>query len=265
MTPPNRPIVCREPLAYYIEKLERGDPFASLLYGDGEFHVMTGNIADREFTNYRERVNPRLRTELLASLLDENRTYQGEILRGTDPNLVNWEEYQGRDVDAMRSIGDPIRELTAPYHVQWVDGVVWDRAVREGELFPLFRILRERSVLLVGHPKLGKVEGFRDFHFLPIPPLDAWSSTDSLEKAVLDWNPPAKEEKRVYLVCAGLGAIPLILRLAEQRRRSTFLDLGSVFDVFAGLGAERGWRSEIYQDPDRLAQATRRNLEGVFP
>lgn len=268
LRPPRR--VRLEPLEWYVGKLERGEPFASLLYGDGEFRVLFGEQEGHEFTNYRERVNRRLREELLDSFRDSQtdrllRGYRGEIIRGTDPHLIDWTYYEGRDVDAMKAVGTRVDSVTEPYGViDWVDGVVWDRSVREGQLNPFFRVLRHKDVMVIGHHKLcralSRVEEFSGWKYVPIPPLDAWSSTDVIEEEVMNWTPPRSVPQTAYLVCAGLGAIPLIMRLAERRTEATFLDLGSVLDVFAGLGAERGWRDELYRDKDRWRRVLQANV-----
>jgi hypothetical protein len=61
----------------------------------------------------------------------------------------------------------------------------------------------------------------------------------------------------------GLGAIPLALRIRKRCPNATVLDLGSTFDVFVGLGAERGWRRELYEDRAKWDDCIRKNLEEV--
>ena len=242
------PVVHNHPLDWYLVKLYNKEAFASLLYGDGEFLVMTGELGGSVMQN-GEVVDDRLRAELLASLDEPDQS----LVRGTDPNLINYSEYEGRDFRTLWELGKRIEHLihARPSARTWVDGVVWERAVRAGEFGPAFRAFRHRDVILVGNPALGSCDvlraALRPRAFVPVPDKNACGSMDNVERHV------ASVENRgrgtAYLICVGLSAIPLILRLRKLFPVSTFLDLGSTFDVFAGLGRERGWRSELYKKP----------------
>lgn len=254
MIPPlNTDCVHRLPLSWYTDLIQRREPFTFLTYGDGEFLVMAGDRTGERFTHYRERVTDRLVGELRASLDAEG----ADIIRGTDPHLLEPWTYQGQDRDAIESVAARVKNVLGGRQLAWVDGVVWDTASRTpGGLAPLFQSLRGRSVCLVGNDKLRPLAEDLQLHqFASVPDTDAASVTDLTEFFVR--NLPGG----VYLLCCGLSAIPLALRLRQRVPDGTFIDLGSALDMMVGLGAERGWRSDLYADPKAWREAVARNLE----
>lgn len=247
----------RLPLSWYVDKLERRESFTSLLYGDGEFVAMSGAVTGQRYTNYRELVTPQLVQELRDSLLDPDPS----IVRGTDLFLAYPETYGGRDVEAVTAVNRRMRQVMTDEQIgRMVDGTVWDVAVREGQLGPLIKVLRDRCITLVGNYKL----------FVEFKALKPWMTVAAEERNAaghLDWleqTLAATEGCDCFVVCMGLGAIPLIMRLRRRFPQATFLDLGSTFDVFVGLGAERGWRRELYSDKAAWQACVNKNLEGVL-
>lgn len=242
-----------EPLSWYIDKLRRGEPFSALSFGDGELLVAsrkkTGQLMQHE-----ERITPRMEEEILAALdvLDE------DVLHGTDLHLILPETYQGRDVDLLMGMARMYEHVIKSKPVVWYDATIWDTACRLGELAPLLRVLRQLDVVIIGHPLVCELKFLRPVHTVLIPPSNAYSQIDEIEKRAREWGKPA-----VFLVCAGLSAIPVIMRLRQFSPGATFLDLGSTLDVFVGLGGNRGWRRGLYENPDQLEEVVKKNLEGV--
>lgn len=233
------------PLSWYTEKLLRGEPFSSLVYGDGEFLAMAG-------LSCGEQVPRQVRDELIASLdCDDPR-----IMRGTDPMLLDPDSYDGQDKEAVYRMAAAADAAIGDRTLDWVDGTVWDTSVREGSLGPFLKALRNRPLTLVGHPKLREMDFLPVERFVAVPPNAAAAALDATTEASLG-------RSAVYLVCCGISAAPLIVRLMERLPTSTFLDLGSTFDVFVGLGEGRGWRRELYANKHKLAECIHSNLRGL--
>jgi hypothetical protein len=248
------------PLQPYIDKLERREPFTLLTYGDGEFLVAMGRRTGQRFTHYQEVVTPQLEQELRDSLDVDDPS----IIRGTDLNLINWQDYGGGDAANIAEIGKGIDKLLEGRNIKWADGVVWDTAARDGELGPFLRAMKSRNVTsivsLFGHPALfpfWKTMGWAAF--TPVEPKNASSTLDNLEEIAVE-----SARADVYVLCMGLGAIPFIMRLRKRFPQATFLDLGSTFDVFVGLGAERGWRAGLYADKVKWQALVAKHLEGLL-
>lgn len=262
-------IVRNHSIEWYAAKLDRGEPFSVLTYGDGEFMVASGRFVGKAVSGAREVVTEQLRDEMRASFVepdwvigtgkgDPEGSYvaHNEILRGSDPNILDPSLYQGRDVATMQACHDQAREFIALVP-EWVDGCVWDVAAREGRLGPLLRALRKREVALIASERVLSCKAVRQQYSMAVPEQDAASSIDRLE-ANADLRPGM-----VVVVCCGLSAIPLIMRLRRKYPGATFLDLGSMFDVFARTGGERGWRGEMYKNDQAWVGCIAKNMEGV--
>lgn len=268
--------VTRHELDWYVARLERGEPTVSLLYGDGEFTAASRDRVGCRLQN-DEVATESLCSELRRSLLPR---HDGpDLVRASDPFVLDWTTYGGRDVAFVRDVSEraqgvlrEVRPAGGFIHkvvggarepdpgIDWADGRVWDEAVRDGRLGPLVRWLRANEVLVVGCEVLSgpsPVWGPRT-HFVSVPPSDAAARLDET------WDAVRKRGRfAAWVLCCGLSAVPLAMRLRKGFPGATVLDLGSTFDVFYGLGAERGWRQELYADPRALAECVRKNLEGA--
>lgn len=251
----------RLPLQWYVGKLQRGEPFTSLLYGDGEFTVMSGEVTGQRYTNYRELVTPQLVQELKDSLLDPDPS----IVRGTDLFLAYPETYGGRDVESVKAVNRRMRQVMTDEQIaKLVDGTVWDMAAREGQLGPLLKALNQHKVFWVGNAQLSQIASkIKCGGWHEAPRHNAAASLDLMESHIELAMRATTERYTCVVVCMGLGAIPLVMRLRRRFPQATFLDLGSTFDVFVGLGAERGWRRELYADKAAWQACIDKNLEGV--
>ena len=249
-------MIRREPLSFYVNKLERREPFSSLLYGDGEFLVASRRRTGRTMQG-DELVTPALEDELRQSFAV---TGGPPIYRGTDPFLADPDSYGGRDIESVRQSARALTESIPPGlpPFDWYDGTVWDSAVRDGELGPLIRGLNRRRVAVVGNARLVKALPFTNWGGSVVPETNACANLDQLTEEL-----SSTVEDFPLVVCMGVGAIPLIMRLRKINPFGTYLDLGSTFDVFARIGVERGWRQELYADEAKWRAMVNKNLEGA--
>ncbi len=243
-----------EPLSWYIDKLVHNEPFASLVYGDGELVVALGRATGTSYTGYHELVTPRMVQEMCDSFIGDS----PDVLRGTDFNVLNSKYHDSGRLEA------PLEQLLGERHksLEWLDGVVWEDAVRVGDLNPLLRVLKKKRVVLIGNKKLNQLYWLGMDSFYAVPNTNAYEAIDDIERDLLSWEEPYRSNV-VYIMCMGLGAIPLICRLRKKMPTCTFLDLGSCFDVFVGGDSWRAWRKELYADPKRLKEVIDKNLEGL--
>lgn len=247
-------------LSPYINKIERQEQFCSLLYGDGEFRVMMGQEpSGLPFTHYQEIVTPLLRRELENSL----NLKQPGIIRATDLNLINWRTYQGSDFMSFAPVGQAIERYLQGRKFDWIDGTVWETAVATGQLGPFLKALKGvSSIALVANERICGLEWWSNYESVQrfvIPKSNAYRAIAELETELREVPSNA-----IHIYCMGLGTIPLICRMRKIFPNTTMLDLGSTFDVFAGIGSERGWRGELYQDKEKHAVLIEANLKGVF-
>lgn len=256
---PTTQLIFEHPVSWYIQEMAKGRPIVSVLYGDGEFRVIRGAHTGSFYTHYRELVTPTMVEELSRPL----RSPHPDYIFGTDPNLINYHLYQGGDKEAIIKIGreieDSLKSLGAAGTVRWVDGVVWDTASRSGEFNELFHYLRKRRVVLVANQRLiNSLTFLRACVIEAIPNKNAFKIIDDLERKLGHLR-----GDYVYLLCMGLGAIPLATRLHYHNPEGQFFDIGSAFDVFGGIGAERGWRNDLYSNRREYQRIIAKHLNGV--
>lgn len=249
--------ILKHPLSFYVDKIERGEPFSSLLFGDGEFMVAAGMRTGQHFTQYRELVTQSLADEMCEALYcqDEN------IIKGTDPNLVNWRDYKGQDSIGFQAACQPFEELFIGRDLTFTDGVIWDTAVKTGKLAPFLRAVKQRPLVLVANHRVANVWFLNPAHKIIVPDRDAAAHLDAICNVLRD---KPIDPGSVFLFCMGLGAVPLIMRLRRLWPLATFIDLGSVLDVFVKEGDQRGWRWELYRDDAKWQALVGANLEGVM-
>lgn len=248
----------RLPLSHYVDLLERRVPFTYLSYGDGEFHVMSGLHNGQKFTQYEEVVTPEIAAEMRVSLDVPG----DDIIRGTDEFIVEPETYGGNDKPVIFEANRVARMSIGNRKIDWVDGTIWDESVKNGLLGPLIKILSVRDTVVVGVGKLCAKVPFHTSNAYYTKGTNDCSRLNDLMYTVTKWEDLC-DSTPVYVLCMGLGAIPLAMRIRGKIPGATVIDLGSALDVFAGLGADRGWRKELYADPVRLKALIDKNLEGV--
>lgn len=250
--------VAHLPLSFYVDKINRGEPFSSLLFGDGEFSVAAGLRTGQRYTQYREMVTPGLVAEMRDALF----CGEADVVKGTDPNLINWRDYGGQDAGSFKEACRKFEPLFEGRDLTFTDGVIWDTAVKTGRLAPLLKALQRREVAVIANPRVAGLPFLKAACRVHVPDQDASGHLDVLQSVA---GLADGLEQAVFVVCAGLASVPLIMRLRRQRPLATFLDLGSVLDLFVGEGEQRGWRRELYAKPDELRRIIDANLEGVGP
>lgn len=220
-------------LGWIIEKINRRENFAMGSYGDGEFNSMF--------------------TECLGSTNAIGEVYTAQLrdhLRSTFAPLPNF--YYGTDENLIKHEGTRknIQSLLKIYNresIDFVDGVVFDRTVRLGDLRPLIDSLRFKSVYLIGNKNHQKLARRLNIDFvIEIPENNCGPEV----MRYADNTPEIKSfEDVIFFISAGLWGSWLAYRLFQRFPNQTFIDVGSMWDVFLGTGAQRGWRQELYADP----------------
>lgn len=240
----------RQPLSWYIDLLRDGVPFSSLLWGDGEFLVAARKRTGATMA-HGEVVTRELEDELRAALAVRD----ADVVHGTDLHIIFPETYMGQDKEAVSNMSDAARNSGVDDSIVWYDGTVFEVACQRGELAPLVKRLQYdwRSVVFIGNEQVAESLPFQRAGNIVIPKKNAIAHLNQIEQVAIKvcYNP-------IFVVCMGLGAIPLIMRLRKRFPRATYMDLGSTFDVFARLPT-RGWMRELAIDPARWESLCRAN------
>ncbi|MFQ5512797.1 MAG: hypothetical protein ACE5FG_00050 [Myxococcota bacterium] len=215
------------PIELFVEKLRTGEPFAASRFGDGEWNCILGvegrNCDDHEYF-------PELRTEL------------SQVLEGRPPYLL------GLQPGALREPGARAiqRFLSSrSLDLEWFDSDVFQRAHWEGRFNPFVNALRERRPLFVGprHIRAPLSEIFPRGGFVEIPALNCFLARGRIETEIQEELHRAGYD--VILFSAGMTTNLLIDRLhVEVGERVTLIDLGSIWDVYAGRISRRHFHDD---------------------
>lgn len=122
-----------------------------------------------------------------------------------------------------------------------------DDLAREAGLYPLIERLQHMRVGMVGPAELKGCHflGYRRFVEIATPNLH--QEPGGIDRAVAE----VKRYDRagmVWCVSAGVSAAVIIDRLHDWRADNWYIDCGSIWDAFVGIGGQRQWRAELYAD-----------------
>ena len=216
-----------EEILFFRTMLENKTPFAISRFGDGERIIMEGtplNLLHKGEFNYQGQDD--LREDLTRAFQYDNKNYFiGISCPCCQPlDKVTW---------MKESTYLPDSRLT------------WANIFVNGN----FRYFREYfikeftnyTVTFIGPGNINNLPFDIKYKYSVGP--DAWihntSVYSSLKKQIID----NKSKNELFLFCAGPYANILIYKLYKEFPENTYLDLGSVFNIELGIGANRGYLS----------------------
>ena len=143
-------------VAYYTERLKRGEPFSHARYNDGEWLTLLGYYT---FKNSNKCTFEKPLSVAMIQALKNNRPYDHALLS-----------------HALWRYGLHIKEFLEKHkiRVKWVKGDVILNGMLRGRLFPMFEQIRNYKVLYVGPIHTQNLDKFFPLvdHVLP-PPQNA--------------------------------------------------------------------------------------------
>jgi len=140
--------------------------------------------------------------------------------------------------------------------------MITDDLAREAELFPFISQLNKMEVILIGNHHLEEMkEHLRSIrYFVGIDSPNLHLQPDGIEDAVARVKNYGKPG--VHLVSAGVSAAVIIDLLHDAIPNSWFIDCGSIWDAFVGIGEQRDWRAFLYAHPREWDKWKKWNIHG---
>lgn len=238
----------RQPLEWYVERLKAGEPFTFAGYSDAEWYCMLGLRAGKT-TGLGQVLDP-AHGKLLDRVL-RRRHADPRWLTAVPECLPKLPSFCDGAVDRFLA-----RRRIAELTVYERDMVLDDRAARGG-MFPLVAQAREMSCVVVGpeplYESLWHVLEYRGYVVTSTPNLHR--EAGGIERVVAAIRDCWDGRCKLVLVSAGVSAAVILDALHDEAmdRGVSLLDVGSVWDAFAGLGGQRLWRADLYAHPEKLA------------
>ena len=209
------------PLGYYVEMIERDEPFAFLRYGD-----MLACVTDTLYEGYGfQKFTPGLKADMLRTLVEYHR----------DPHYIMAlaPVYHFKRLGLWGHVAHFLHDNDLD-DIGWVCTEVFNRAMLKGELWPFVQALRNTDTFVVGPAKFAPLTEttLPDAALLVIPDRECYAQMDEMTDAILAHRPrPA-----VVTISAGPAAVVLIHRLWPVIGKSTTLiSIGTAWAPFAGV------------------------------
>lgn len=198
-------------LKFYVDKLQRGEPFSFVRYCDGEWNCLLnwGKVAGFEglYAGLAASIlEPRMGDYYLAL---QNHGFLEP--RGYIPRIEQW-----------------LKQHKAP-DINWHFGTVFHRASGNGQLWPLIKALQAKPLVIVGPKWLQKLSFATEF--VPIPIKNCWLDAELIEARLQN-----VANGSVISFSAGSTAKMLIHQLAPTLgQHSWLIDFGSLWDPYCGV------------------------------
>lgn len=247
----------RATIEFYTGKIERREHFAFVGYSDAEWYCITG-FDEGKVTGYGQTITSSVSTSLMGIVRKRLKDEQFMI---ASPDCI-WEGPMFDGSGLRERIDKALQRHGVDEIVLYERDSVLDEAAEHGILFPWIRCFRSKLITFVGnaaHRDISSVIGYTNF--VEIPPRNLHLDGAAMKDVIcqIRSSPPTQ----VYLFAAGIASAMLIDAVYDYFPSSCFVDCGSAFDAFVGIGSQREWRRQLYLHPERLIEWRKINTGGA--
>ncbi|MFA5376314.1 MAG: hypothetical protein WC455_11270 [Dehalococcoidia bacterium] len=240
---------------YYIERINNGISFAFPGFSDAEWFCILSHDLGKK-TGLGQLMTAETGQKLRRVLEDYRK----------DPDFLvavpscMWDLADFYNAGIPRRIEEFVSEID--YRLPFYErDIVTDHLAERGGLYPLISCLQNQRTIIIGNSALRGLDflnyaGFIEIHG-PNFHLDSAGISRVVQESKQNYAPCT-----VFVVCAGLSAALIISELWKEMPDCTFLDCGSIWDAFVGIGGQREWRARLYANPEDLGYWKKRNLMG---
>lgn len=203
-----------EPLEFFLDRLRGREQFAFVRYGDGEFYAMYGHAGGNcDGHQYF----PEMGAELIKTMTVKAPNY----IFGIQPLAVSQSNGRIENILSSNGISD----------IEWINSDVFHNASISGVLFPLVEALRGCNTVLIGPKHLAELKDFLGFkHHIVVPDKDCYTDIARMQDEIRAYG--KDKTGVVYMFSASMPTEIMISRLFFELPGNTFIDLGSLWDVF---------------------------------
>jgi hypothetical protein len=244
--------IARRHLNYYTRRIKVGNFFAFPGYSDAEWICIFGGRTERSG---------------LGQILDGNHgTRLLDVLckRHKDPRwliAVPQILYSIPSFDSARM--DKVLDELSMRFTAYERDMVTDDLAAAGGIYPLVKAIRNYpgNTVYIGNSQLEPIKeqvGFKQFVGVASPNLHMLEG--GIEDAVARASTAGDET--LYVVGAGVSAAIIIDQLYDKFPNSYCFDCGSMWDALVGIGRQRSWRRQLYDNPEALEAWKRKVLTG---
>lgn len=249
---PTVPMIIREkPMSWYINRLRRGMSFCFPGYSDAEFYSMMG-VRAGDTSGLGQVLDPTHGKRLIDVM--RRRQKDPKWFFAIPKCLWSLPVFEAYSIDTfLREQGIQIEGYERD--------MVLDDLARDAGLFPFITQLQQMDTVIIGPEPLQNALGFLDYKEM----IEITSPNLHMTEAGIEFAAERgyKYQDVVFLISAGVSAPCIIDLLYENNPDNTYIDCGSIWDAFAGIGGQRQWRANLYANPDKLNSWRRKNVHGT--
>lgn len=140
--------------------------------------------------------------------------------------------------------------------------MVLDDLAKNAGLYPLIAQLQEMDTVVIGPKELRQPLDFLEHRaYISIETPNLHMNSKSLDYAI-DQAHDAIGYGATCLISAGVSSAIIIDRLYARNQTSFYIDCGSIWDAFAGIGGQRQWRADLYKDKNAHYEWMHKNIYG---
>lgn len=239
-------------LRYYLQRIARNQYFSFAGYSDAEWFCITGRRAG-ELTGFGQIMDPAHGKRLLDIL--KRRQNDQRFMVAVPKIITTISGFDSGEIDWL--LGKHDITLAA-----YERDMVTDDLAAAGGLHPLVQAIRRtRGAVMIGNHTLEPMQDIlRLRKFIGVDSPNLHMQPGGIEAAVRKTKQCG--QPGIYLVSAGVSAAVIIDQLHDEIPNSFFIDCGSIWDAFCGIGGQRQWRADLYAKPEALEAWKRKCLYG---
>jgi len=219
------------PLSDYTEKIEKGEVFSVVRYGDGEWFSIL-QCSRRPCNSDHHRYYKALGEELAV------------LLHG--PQKYDF----GFGPVTFKSIGgNRVPKYLAEQKIErdWICASIFARAAIQRKVLPFLQALQKKPLVFVGPDRIRPAAKLlKATHFVPVPLVNAYTELHRVAEQTLQ----ALEQTPKPAVCSIAMGIPAALLVEKIHQRFGDevwgLDIGSIYEPLVGV-AVRAYHRELLQ------------------
>lgn len=231
------------PVSWYVDKLNNNEPFSVAHYGDGEWQAIFNTIGDK----FKANCEGTLYTPELSQKMRESLDFKSDNFYFATPDFNVIEGYK-HYVTMIDRITD----------IEFYDKQIWNEAMWKCELYPLIKALRSKNVCIISNKMLKGLTFLNYDHFIEIDYPNCYSNLEETTKEILEYG-----KEGVYIFACGIPASLFVQSVHGKIPNSWFIDFGSIWDGFVGIGGQRPTRREFYLHPETWVDFVDGNLKDI--
>jgi hypothetical protein len=142
--------------------------------------------------------------------------------------------------------------------IEFYEKDIWHKEMCNANLYPLIRAIRSKNTVIIGNKMLRGLTFLKYSKFIEVDYPNCFDDLNRVANEILYYNQPG-----VYVFACGIPATLFVQAVHGKIENSWFIDMGSIWDGFVGIGGQRPTRRELYKNPGIWKEWRDKNLQEI--